>query len=47
MTGYGTSTVLGGPATAGAVVLTASLTTAVVTIDLDAACSPRSMTGNR
>ena len=36
VTGYGTSTVLGGPASAGAVVLTASSTTAVVTIDLDA-----------
>ena len=36
VTGYGTSTVLGGPASAGAVVLTASSTTPVVTIDLDA-----------
>ena len=36
ITGYGTSTVLGGPATAGSVVLTASSTTPVVTIDLDA-----------
>jgi hypothetical protein len=37
VTGYGTDTVLGGTATAGAVVLTASSTTPVVTIDLDAA----------
>jgi hypothetical protein len=37
VTGYGTSTVLGGPASAGAVVLTASSTTPRVTIDLDAA----------
>jgi hypothetical protein len=36
VTGYGTGTVLGGPAAAGAVVLTASSTTPVVTIDLDA-----------
>jgi hypothetical protein len=36
VTGYGTSTVLGGPAAAGSVVLTASSTTPVVTIDLDA-----------
>jgi hypothetical protein len=36
VTGYGTSTVLGGPAVAGSVVLTASSTTPVVTIDLDA-----------
>jgi hypothetical protein len=36
VTGYGTDTVLGGAATAGAVVLTASSTTPVVTIDLDA-----------
>jgi hypothetical protein len=36
VTGYGTSTVLGGTASAGAVVLTASSTTPVVTIDLDA-----------
>jgi hypothetical protein len=37
VTGYGTDTVLGGTATAGAVVLTASSTTPEVTIDLDAA----------
>jgi hypothetical protein len=37
VTGYGTDVVLGGAATAGAVVLTASSTTPVVTIDLDAA----------
>ena len=37
VTGYGTDTVLGGTATAGAVVLTASSTTPQVTIDLDAA----------
>ena len=37
VTGYGNSTVLGGTATAGAVVLTASSTTPLVTIDLDAA----------
>jgi hypothetical protein len=36
VTGYDTSTVLGGPAAAGSVVLTASSTTPVVTIDLDA-----------
>jgi hypothetical protein len=36
VTGYGTDTVLGGAAAAGAVVLTASSTTPVVTIDLDA-----------
>jgi hypothetical protein len=36
VTGYGTSTVLGGLATQGSVVLTASSTTPVVTIDLDA-----------
>jgi hypothetical protein len=36
VTGYGTGTVLGGPAPAGSVVLTASSTTPVVTIDLDA-----------
>ncbi len=36
VTGYGPSTVLGGPATPGSVVLTASSTTPVVTIDLDA-----------
>jgi hypothetical protein len=36
VTGYGTDTVLGGTATAGAVVLTASSTTPQVTIDLDA-----------
>ena len=37
VTGYGTDTVLGGTATAGAVMLTASSTTPQVTIDLDAA----------
>ena len=37
ITGLGTSTVLGGPATAGAVVLTATSTTPVVTIQLDPA----------
>jgi hypothetical protein len=37
VTGYGTDTVLGGAAAAGSVVLTASSTTPVVTIDLDAA----------
>jgi hypothetical protein len=37
VTGWGSTTVLGAPATAGAVVLTASSTTPVVTIDLDAA----------
>jgi len=37
VTGYGTNVVLGGMATAGAVVLTASSTTPQVTIDLDAA----------
>jgi hypothetical protein len=36
VTGYGANVVLGGPAAAGAVVLTASSTTPVVTIDLDA-----------
>ncbi|HEX3922279.1 MAG TPA: hypothetical protein VHY31_08330 [Streptosporangiaceae bacterium] len=36
ITGLGTTTVLGGPATSGSVVLTASSTTPVVTIDLDA-----------
>jgi hypothetical protein len=36
ITGWGATTVVGGPATAGAVVLTASSTTSVVTIDLDA-----------
>jgi hypothetical protein len=36
VTGYGSSTVLGGPATQGSVVLTASSTTPVVTIGLDA-----------
>jgi hypothetical protein len=36
VTGYGTGTVLGGAAAAGSVVLTASSTTPVVTIDLDA-----------
>jgi hypothetical protein len=36
VTGYGTDTVLGGAAATGAVVLTASSTTPVVTIDLDA-----------
>jgi hypothetical protein len=36
VTGYGASTVLGGPASQGSVVLTASSTTPVVTIDLDA-----------
>ena len=37
ITGLGTSTVLGGPATSGAVVLTATSTTPVVTIQLDPA----------
>lgn len=37
VTGYGSNVVLGGPATAGEVVLNASSITAVVTIDLDAA----------
>ncbi len=37
VTGYGTDAVLGGAATTGSVVLTASSTTPVVTIDLDAA----------
>jgi hypothetical protein len=37
VTGYGSNVVLGGPATTGSVVLTASSTTPVVTIDLDAA----------
>ena len=37
VTGPGTSTVLGGPATAGSVVLTATSVTPVVTIDLDPA----------
>ena len=36
ITGLGTTTVLSGPATSGSVVLTASSTTPVVTIDLDA-----------
>jgi hypothetical protein len=36
VTGYGASTVLGGPATQGSVVLTGSSTTPLVTIDLDA-----------
>jgi hypothetical protein len=36
VTGYGASTVLGGPASQGSVVLTASSTIPVVTIDLDA-----------
>lgn len=36
VTGYGASTVLGGPASQGSVVLTGSSTTPVVTIDLDA-----------
>jgi hypothetical protein len=36
VTGYGASTVLGGPASQGSVVLTASSTNPVVTIDLDA-----------
>ena len=37
ITGLGTSTVLGGPASPGAVVLTATSTTPVVTIQLDPA----------
>jgi hypothetical protein len=37
VTGWGTTTVVGAPATPGTVVLTASSTTPVVTIDLDAA----------
>jgi hypothetical protein len=37
VTGYGTDTVLGGPASTGSVVLTASSTAPQVTIDLDAA----------
>jgi Putative peptidoglycan binding domain len=37
ITGWGTTTVVGAPATPGTVVLTASSTTPVVTIDLDAA----------
>ena len=45
VTGYGTGVVLGGPAAAGSVVLTASSTVPVVTIALDASLQARSARG--
>jgi hypothetical protein len=47
VTGPGTSTVLGGPATAGSVVLTATSIIPVVTIDLDPAQQPEVKDGDR
>jgi hypothetical protein len=46
VTGWGTTTVVGAPATPGTVVLTASSTTPVVTIDLDAAQQGEVKTGD-
>jgi hypothetical protein len=47
VTGLGTGTVPGGPATSGATVLTASSLTPVVTIDLDASLQPEVAAGNK
>jgi hypothetical protein len=47
VTGLGTGAVLGGPATAGSVVLTASSLTPVVTVDLDASLQNEVAIGNK
>ena len=47
VTGLGTAAVLGGPATAGSVVLTASSLTRVVTVDLDASLQNEVAIGNK
>jgi Putative peptidoglycan binding domain len=46
VTGLGTGTVLGGAATSGSVVLTATSTTPVITIDLDASLQPEVKDGD-
>jgi hypothetical protein len=47
ITGWGNTTALGGPATPGTVLVTASSTTPVVTIDLDAGMQSEVKTGDR